>query len=207
MATRKAPPTWAAYQASIGDRSALFAALAQRWRIDSALYPGCYLDLSPSTAIADVTYVDIDKRAARYFSSPGLADQELRGHGVEDERQFAFIHADYSTPLPIPERSVDLLISLYAGLVTESCRRYLKDGGLILANASHGDASLAALDPTFAFVAAVLHDDHDFRIDATDLDTYLVPRSRSTPTPESIRASGRAVPYTREAFAYVFRAR
>ena len=59
------PVSWAQYRDSIGDRSGLFAALADTWPIERALYPGSYVDLSPSTAIASVTYVDTDARAAR----------------------------------------------------------------------------------------------------------------------------------------------
>jgi hypothetical protein len=137
-------PTWSSYRDSIGDRSPLFAAVASAWQVSRALYPGYYLDLSPSTAIDDVTDVDVDKRAARYFATQGLADSELDEAPHPSNRRVTFIAADYTTPLPIEPGSVDLLISPFAGPVWDLCRRYLAPGGLLLANTSHGDVSIAA---------------------------------------------------------------
>ncbi|MFC5379345.1 hypothetical protein [Aquipuribacter nitratireducens] len=51
--------------------------------------------------------------------------------------------------------AADPVVSLYAGLVWDACRAYLAPGGLLLANASHGDASVAALDPDIEPVAAI----------------------------------------------------
>jgi hypothetical protein len=56
--------TWSQYRESIGDRSGLFAALADFCPVDRALYPGRYADLSPSTAFRSVTYVDTDAHPA-----------------------------------------------------------------------------------------------------------------------------------------------
>ncbi len=38
---------------------------------------------------------------------------------------------------------VDLIISQYAGFVGQETKRYLKEGGILLCNDSHGDATLA----------------------------------------------------------------
>jgi len=66
----------------------MFTAIASAWDIDTALYPGCYLDLSPSAVIRSVTYLDIDSRAARYF-----ADTERHnGRGISYTRPaFAYL--------------------------------------------------------------------------------------------------------------------
>ena len=52
--------TWSQYRETIGDRSGLSAGLADRYPVERALYPGSYVDLSPSTAFRSVTYVDTD---------------------------------------------------------------------------------------------------------------------------------------------------
>ena len=65
--------SWVSYQESIGDRSGLFAALASEWSPQRALYAGSYLDLAPSTAIPHVTYLDTDRRAARFFANRELS--------------------------------------------------------------------------------------------------------------------------------------
>ncbi len=204
---RSGPVTWSQYQTSIGDRSALFAAVVDRWAPEHALYAGSYVDLSPSTAIPSVTYVDLDRRAARYFADEGLVRADLAGRcrpgaGVH----VSFLHGDY-TDITLPPASFDLLISLYADRVLASCRQYLAPEGLLLANTSHGDASLAALDPQLELVAAVQHRDDRYRLVTDELHTFLVPRKPEAADPEKIRSSGRGIRYTRDAFAYVFRVR
>lgn len=86
----------------------------------------------------------------------------------------------------------------------DHCRRYLRPGGLLLANSSHGDASLAALEPDLTPVAAIQHRGDDYRIDANGIGTYLVPKSPSSADPQRIRRAGRGIAYTRTAFAYMF---
>lgn len=197
--------SWASYRTSIGDRSGLFAGLKRAWGPARALYPGSYLDLSPSTAISSVTYVDTDRRAARYFDDDAAVAADLAGRNVSGA-EIAFLNLDYTEPLPLPLGHFDLLISLFAGPVWEHCRQYLSSEGLLLANTSHGDASLAALDPALHLVAAVHQRDARYRVDTEDLDSYLVPKRQDAADPDLIRRRGRGVAYTRTAFAYLFRA-
>lgn len=148
--------TWITYRSSIGDRSSLFEALHEQWAPSRALYPGSYVDLSPATTIESVVFVDTDRRAARFFADTALVEAELEGRRRTGAgAEVRFLHADYTAPLPLADGSFDLLINLYAGPVWDHCRRYLAPGGLLVANTSHGDASLAALDPSLALVAAI----------------------------------------------------
>ncbi len=55
----------------------------------------------------------------------------------------------YTNPLPEPDQSVDLLISQFAGFVSLHCKRYLRLGGYLIVNDSHGDASMANIDPAY----------------------------------------------------------
>ncbi|WP_205719910.1 class I SAM-dependent methyltransferase [Agromyces luteolus] len=186
----------------------MFAAIAETWHVENALYPGSYLDLSPSTAIPSVTYVDTDRRAARYFADSDFVRAELaRAMRTESAARVDFLHADYTMSLPLADGAFDLLISLYAGPVWEHCRRHLRAHGLLLANTSHGDASLAALDPDVELVAAVHHRGDRYRLDARSLDGYLVPKKPAAADPDLIRRTGRGIAYTRSAFAYLFRLR
>lgn len=205
---RRASPSWESYRAAIGDRSPLFAEIATTWAVENALYPGCYLDLSPSTAIRSVTYVDTDRRAARYFADSDLVSAELDSAGIPPgEVSVEFFHADYTHRLPAPDGGFDLLISLFAGPVWDYCRRYLRPHGLLLANTSHGDASVAALDRDVELVAAVHHRSGRYRLDSRELDRYLVPKDPAAADADLIRSNGRGIAYTRTAFAYVFRLR
>lgn len=110
-----------------GDHVRLFAAVAEMIGPARVLYPGSYVDIAPSVLFDDVTYVDTDPRAARFF-----AQTEAVGDLVRRERiatrdapagpaRLRFHDADYRAPLPIADDSVDLLVSLYAGFVSEHC--------------------------------------------------------------------------------------
>jgi len=154
-----------------------------------------------------VTYVDTDARAARYFADPGRVRAELAGRarpGAASEVRF--LAADYTRPLEVADGSVDLVISLFAGPVWDHCRRYLRPGGWLLANTSHGDASLAALDLSVRLVGVAHHRDGHFRVSSDRLDSYLVPKRPEATDPDQIRRAGRGIAYTRSAFAYVFQA-
>lgn len=199
--TPRPPVSWASYRDSIGDRSSLFAAVAAEWGVKRALYAGSYVDLSPSTAIPHVTYLDMDRRAAAYFADRELVASEIGDADVD------FVAGDYTHPLPLDDASFDLLVSLYAGPVWDHCHRYLRPGGLLLANASHGDASVAALDPRLELVAAVQHRGDRYRLDTDGLDEYLIPKKPEAADADLIRQSGRGIAYTKPAFAYVFRMR
>lgn len=203
---RPPAPSWATYRQTIGDRSGLFAAVRERWAPARALYPGSYLDLSPSTAIPSVTYVDTDRRAARYFSDQDLVGARLHGRTLAGAgAEVQFLHADYSIRPPLPAGGFDLLISLYAGPVWDHCRQYLAPGGLLLANTSHGDASLAALDPSLELVAVAHHRADRYHLDDDGLERHLEPKNPATADPDLIRRQGRGITYTRTAFAYLFR--
>jgi len=50
---------------------------------------------------------------------------------------------------------VDLIISQYAGFVGQATKKYLKTGGILLCNDSHGDATLARFDHDFEFIGVM----------------------------------------------------
>ena len=192
------------YVAKRGDELGLFREVAEFATIERVLYPGSYIHVTPSLIFDDVVYVDTDPKAKRFFRE--LDDvhalvMQLRGN--QQPVEIGFRGIDYAD-VPEPAASFDLLISLYAGFVSEACGWLLRPGGLLLANNSHGDASMAALDPSFELVAAVTRRD---RLRTDELDTYLQPKSRPTPTIDDLRRTGRGVAFTRDAKSYLFRRR
>ncbi|MFE2141933.1 hypothetical protein ACFXA3_09295 [Streptomyces sp. NPDC059456] len=56
------------YIRHLGDRTDLFLAVAAHTGARRAIYPGSYLDLTPSCALPDVTYLDSDTRACKAFA-------------------------------------------------------------------------------------------------------------------------------------------
>ncbi len=197
---------WAKQDRHEGDRWRLFAAVERVVDAAAVLYPGSYVDISPSFVWPTVTYVDVDRRADRFFGDrDGLREIIARHPGGPADPQLTYINADYTTDLPIPDGSFDLLVSLYAGPVTRHCTRYLRVGGALLVNPSHGDAALASIDDRYELVGVVRSRSGRYSISTDDLDTYFVPKEPIEVTATLIEATGRGIAYTKSPFAYVFR--
>ena len=196
---------WEKQDRLVGDRQALFTAVAEAVGASKVLYPGSYVDLAPSFIWPSVTYVDVDRRAGQFFDDGDGVQQLLVEHGVEPEAHaVCFISADYSDSLGLEEGSFDLLISLYAGFISEHCTRYLQVGGTLLVNPSHGDAAMASIDPRYRLAAVVTSRSGRYSVSSRELSTYLVAKRDVEVTTASLHASGRGVGYTKSPFAYLF---
>jgi hypothetical protein len=192
---------WADQNRHDGDRQRLFEAVARARPAARVLYPGSYVDIAPSFVFPRVTYVDVDDRALRFFADRDGIAHILKGR---DARGVDFLHSDYTDHLPYAEEGFDLLVSLYAGFVSEACTRYLRIGGTLLVNPSHGDAAMASIDPRFRLTGVVKARDGHYRIHQTDLDTYLVPKQPVDLSPDFLHRRGKGIAYTRAPFAYLF---
>lgn len=188
-----------------GDRHGLFRAVQAERPIRAALYPGSYVDVAASFVFPSVVYADVDRRAAAFFSDrAGVLEIIAAQSGTPDQPEFRFVHSDYTEELGLPDGSFDLLISLYAGFVSESCTRYLRVGGLLLVNSSHGDAAMASIDERYQLAGVVLSARGDYRVKTEGLDEYLVPKRDVEITQDALHNSGRGVAYTKPAYAYLF---
>jgi hypothetical protein len=189
----------------VGDRRRLFDAVAAAVDAGRVLYPGSFVDLAPSFVWKSVTYVDLDRRARQFFADDDGIDTLLAEHGADPaERTVRFIHADYTELLDVEDDHVDLLISLYAGFVSEHCTRYLRPGGMLLVNPSHGDAAMASIDERYRLRGVVKSREGAYTVSTHGLDSHLVPKRDVDVTRESLHAAGRGVAYTKSPFAYLF---
>ncbi len=195
---------WAVHDHHEGDRLRLFAAVAGAVDADTVFYPGCYVDIAPSFVFPSVTYLDTDRRTPGFFADHEGIRDIVAEHDGPSAPDIEFIHADYTAALDLPEQHFDLLVSLYAGFVSEFCTPYLRIGGTLLVNSSHGDAAMASIDPRYELSGVVIARSGDYRVSTTNLDTYLVPKKPSIITVDSLHESGRGVAYTRSPFAYLF---
>jgi len=196
------------YERSRGDLEGMFSVLADAFLIDQVLYPGSYVHLSPSFIFPSVVYVDTDRRTKQFFADHTGVEALVNARKRYDESpEITFHHADYTTDLDEPDESFELLISLYAGFVSEACKRYLRVGGWLVANNTHGDASMASIDSDYEFVAAIKHRSGSYQLDSRNLDLYFAPKGDVEVTPELLRSTGRGVGYTKSASAYVFQRR
>lgn len=197
---------WHKYRNQIGDRSGMFKLLADEYEIRQALYVGSYLDLSPSIAIEQVTYVDNDRRAIRFFADLDAVVTIVGANAnYTSVPRIEFIGTDYRESLPIEDNCTDLLISLYAGFIWEPCQRYLKPNGYFLANNSHGDVGIALLDNRLELISVIHHKDGQYQLTTKDLNDYITPKNGHTPTIHELHRTGRGISYRNSAFAYVFR--
>lgn len=186
-----------------GDRQRLFTAVSGAFPARRVLYPGSFVDIAASFVFDDVTYVDMDRRAARFFEDTESVDAIIADHRG-DEAAWRFIAGDYRNDLGLDDESFDLLLSLYAGPVSDACGHLVEPGGRVLANPSHGDVGLLALDERFTLEAVVTSRTGSYRVKQTELEEHLVPKRPERPSRDEILARGRGIPYTRSPFAYVF---
>ncbi len=186
----------------------LFALLQAELSIQLALYPGSYVHISPSYAIPTVCYVDTDSKAKAFFRDILALETEIHKNvSYTQPTAIRFHGQDYREPIPEAEQSFDLLISQYAGIISQPCKRYLKPGKYLLVNNSHGDAGVAALDPDYALLFAIDRRDGKYRISKTPPEHYFIPKKPEQNTRESILSLGKGIAYTKTAPLYLFRRR
>ncbi len=204
MAKRTTAELWEKQDLGVGDRRGLYDAVAAATGARRVLYPGSYVDVAPSFHFPAVTYVDVDKRAKDFFADvDGVAAIVADNDGPPDA-SVTFLHADYTDPLDLDAEAFDLLISLYAGFVSEHCAHHLRTGGTLLVNSSHGDAAMASIDPRLELAGVVISRDETYRVDTDGLERFMIPKRDQAITVESLHASGRGVAYTTSPFAYLF---
>ncbi len=198
---------WAKQNQHEGDRRRLFRAVADEVGAKNALYAGSFVDVSASFVFANVTYVDSNKPAAKFFADQSGVEEIIGSQKPRSvaNSEFRFLGADYTEDLDLNDDAFDLLVSLYAGFVSEHCTRYLKVGGTLLVNSSHGDVAMAALDERYLLRAVVKKTSADgYLIDSRDLHQYLIPKKSQEITAELLHELGRGIAYTRSPFAYLF---
>ena len=189
------------------ERFGMFESLASQLSIERVLYPGSFVHVTPSFIFPRATYVDMDKRAKQFFTTPELQQLISKRKIYSQEAQIKFHHQDYTQCLPECDESFELLISQYAGFVSQSCKQYLKIGGWLLANNSHGDASMASLDDDYELVGMVNRRSDKFSFNVNKLEGYFVPKKQVPITKEYLEKIQRGVGYQKSAFAYVFKRR
>lgn len=90
---------WATQDQQQGDRRHLFSAVAESVDASTVLYPGSYVDLAPSFVFGSVTYLDVDKRAARFFADTEGVREIVADHDGPSDPDITFIHSDYRSVL------------------------------------------------------------------------------------------------------------
>lgn len=187
------------------ERKDLFDAIRKRYGCKSALYPGSFIHITPSFYFPSVIYVDSDRQAKRFFEDTEEVKRIIDSNKIyKEESIVTFIGKSYMGPLDIPEASVDLLISQYAGFVSKYCKKYLKKEGILLVNNSHGDAGRAYLDDDYQLAAAVHKRSGIYRIDESSPEKYFIPKKPLDMTISYLESLKKGIGYTRSASSYIF---
>jgi len=182
----------------------LFRLLKESFGIRWVIYPGSYIQISPSFIFPEVVYIDSDKKAVKCFQSGQLLEIIHDRKEYPEDPIVTFHGADFRAMIPNYRKKFDLLISQYAGFISEACKPYLKLGGHLLVNNSHGDAGLASIDPDFQLIATVHKRSGKYRISNSVLNEYFIPKKGIRVTKELLYERKRGVGYTKTAALYLF---
>lgn len=186
------------------ERRGLFQLLAQHYPIRKGLYAGSFVHIAPSFFIPDMVYVDSDRRISKFFSQPELIPYVRSQKTYDHEPKLRGIQADFHGPLDLEEGSFDLLLSMYAGFVSQGCKRFLVSGGILCCNNSHGDASLALIDPDYTLKGVVLRQGQEFTLKTEDLEQYITKKDKSPIDGARVRARMVGETFHADAFCYLF---
>jgi len=206
MTTRTVGNLYEKHYAGDKARYGVFDALAT-WRPwDRVLYPGSFIHVTASFFFRSVTYVDCDRNAKRFFARmDDVRELVERYRTYEQTPEIAFHGADYENGIDELDGSFDLLLSLYAGFISAPCKRYLKVGGILAVNNSHGDAGLASIDEDYRFMGVIQGRGDRMHVTESNLDAYFKPRNGQPVTAALLRKLGRSIAYTKKAPVYLFR--
>jgi len=189
------------YAGKIGNRKEIYQAVQVAYNIKSALYPGSHIDISPSLVIPEVTYIDNFKGAIRFFKEDGVIKEYIEKNKSYKEKSLVkFLGEDYKKASL--EGKYDLIISQYAGFVGQDTKQFLKEGGYLLCNDSHGDATLAYCDSDYKFVGVVTQKN---TIDSNNLDKYFKLKKNKSVDIERVLKYMKGPQYTVNNENYIFR--
>ncbi len=193
------------YIEKAGSRIDVFRAVKKEFRIKSVLYPGSYVHITPSLIFSELTYIDSDKRANKFFSQEDdILDHVVKCKEYMENPIIRFLPGDYQSPMEIRQETVDLLISDYAGFVSLHTKQYLKNGGILLAGDSHGDATLANSDPDFLFLGVLKFKKGQYRFHNKDNESYFKRYRNKSVDIDSIMKTMKGPKYSNSADYYIF---
>jgi len=183
----------------------LFRAIRDNFDIKNVFYPGSHIHITPSLIFSNVTYADSFRNTDKFFNEKDTVDFVRKNKEYPEEAHLRFYQQDYHKPFKELEKEFDLVISQYAGFVGQAVKPYLKKGGILVCNNSHGDASMASIDNDYKLIAVYRrYADDKFTISNKNLDEYLKPKSRHQPTKQELIKSMKGVAYTKSPSGYIF---
>jgi hypothetical protein len=184
----------------------LFRELRKKFKTNKVFYPGSYVHITPSLIFPNVTYADSFRNTFKFYESAETVEYLKKNKEYLEEPIIRFYQQDYNKPFKELTEEFDLVISQYAGFVGQSVKQYLKKGGILVCNNSHGDASMASLDSDYELISIYRREsDEKFTISDKNLLNYLIPVSGVVPTKEKLIKTMKGIAYTKSPSGYIFR--
>ena len=187
------------------ERLGLFQRINEEYSIKKVLYSGSYAHITPAFVFPVVVFNDVYKKLQKFYESTEIKEYINKRKIHSGEVTYSYICADYNNPLPLKEGEFDLLISQYSGFISRACKQYLKIGGILVVNNSHGDASMASISPDYEFIAVVNKRSNKFYLSTRNLEQYFIPKKEIEITEEFLDKYMRGVGYRKSATDYVFK--
>lgn len=206
MSESEPPRLYKKYYIDKGDeRRELFKALTAQFEIHRGIYPGSFVHITPSFSIREMIYIDSDKRVHQFFHSKSAKEYVEENKEYGGPARFTGLQADFTGDIDVPPGYYDALFSFYSGFVSQACKKYLKGKGILIANNSHGDSSIAFTDPDYELIGMIHRKGSRFSITDKDLDQYFRKRDGSHIDVEKVLSTMTGERFTRPAYAYIFR--
>ena len=150
----------------------IFKEVKEICRPEKVLYPGCFRHISCSVIFEDVTYVDCDNKMSKFFEDVEVDKFVEEKKFYKGDTKKIFILSNFENKFAEIEK-FDLLISMSAGLVSNSCTKYLKKGGYFLVSDAHFDARNLFLKPHFKLISVYNNETKKFEDDPSILEQHF----------------------------------
>ena len=184
----------------------LFRALAKKFKVTKVFYPGSHVHITPSLIFPNVSYADSFRNTYKFYEEKGTMEFIKKSKEYSEQPIVRYFQQDYTKPFKELEKEFDLVLSQYAGFVGQAAKPYLRKEGLLVCNNSHGDASMAGLDPDYELIAVYRRKTDDtFSISDKNLKDYLIPKNGIQPTKEQLLKSMKGIGYTKSTSGYIFK--
>ena len=187
------------------ERRKLFKELKLIFSPQNGIYPGSFVHITPSFFINNMTYIDSDKRILKFFKDENLYRYIDINKTYDEKPLFNGFQADYNSNLPIEEECFDIMFSFYAGFISQSCKKYLKDDSVLVCNNSHGDASIAFTDSDYSLISVIKRSGDKFRIVDDNLSTYFKKKDGTPIDKEKVFKRMIGENFIKKGYAYIFK--
>ncbi|WP_018693681.1 hypothetical protein [Algicola sagamiensis] len=186
------------------EKVSLFQVFQEKINANSVIYPGSFVHLSPAFVFPNVVLIDANQNAKRYFESADYKSLIDRNKRYPQKSSFQFFGQDYKTIIDSLVGQFDLILSFYAGYISGPCKSYIRQGGYLLVNDSHGDAGLANLDPDYQLVATINESMNEYEWNELNLNKYFTPKKPLPISMDYLLSFGKGLQYQEMASYYLF---